>query len=278
MLVLSRRLNEKVLFPGFNTSVQILDFKGGKARLGIEAPKSVTVLREELQKGPMSMPRAADFAEFIRDDAPEQPVSMPSADDALQAKIRQMNHLLRNRLNVAGIGLALLTRQLQAGLLQDGQATLDKIYEDFELLRERLEIEVEEKKSVAPPAKAAKTLKALLVEDDQNERELLAGFLRISGMDVDIAGDGIDALEYLHTHARPDIVLLDMILPRCDGPTTVRQIRSDPAYNHLKIFGVTGHSPDSFHLDGVDRWFRKPLNPEVFLRDLNSEMKHSICN
>ena len=114
MLVLTRRLKEKLLFPGFNTSVQILDFKGGKVRLGIEAPNTVSVLREELQDGPMSM---------------------PPDEEALNEKIRQANHLLRNRLNVAGIGLALLTKQIQSGLLQEGQVTIEKIKEDFEMLR-----------------------------------------------------------------------------------------------------------------------------------------------
>jgi len=257
MLVLSRRLKEKLLFPGFNTSVQILDFKGGKVRLGIEAPKNVSVLREELQDGPMSM---------------------PPDEEALNAKIRQANHLVRNRLNVAGIGLALLAKQIQGGLLQEGQATLEKIQEDFEMLRARKELDVEQKKSVAQPVKSAKTPKALLVEDDLNERELLAGFLRLSGMDVDVAADGVDALDYLREKTPPDIILLDMILPRCDGPTTVRHIRSNPSNGRLKIFGVTGHAPESFHLEGVDRWFRKPLNPEVLLHDLSEEFEHSTCN
>ena len=60
-------------------------------------------------------------------------------------------------------------------------------------------------------------------------------------MDVDVAADGVDALDYLRTKTPPDIILLDMILPRCDGPTTVRQIRSNPGNSRLKIFGVTGH-------------------------------------
>ncbi len=261
MLVLSRNLNEKVLFPGFNTAVQVLSVKGGKVRLGIEAPPAVTVLREELQNVP----------EKTRE-------RLARADFDVQAKIRQLNHLLRNRLNVAGLGLALLSRQLEGGLLQEGRATLAKIHEDLDLLRDRLEVEIEETKGAPPPMlKAARPPKALLVEDDQNERELLAGFLRLSGLKVDVAGDGADALSYLRTQARPDVILLDMILPRCDGPTTVRHIRSDPANRDVKIFAVTGHSPDSFHLEGVNRWFRKPLNPEALLHDLSAELEGSGC-
>ena len=56
---------------------------------------------------------------------------------------------------------------------------------------------------------------------------MLALFLRNAGLDVDTACDGSDALDYLHTHRRPDVVLLDMGLPRCDGATVVRKVRWD---------------------------------------------------
>jgi carbon storage regulator len=48
MLVLSRRVNETVVFPDLGITVQVLLLKGGTVRLGIEAPREVAVLREEL--------------------------------------------------------------------------------------------------------------------------------------------------------------------------------------------------------------------------------------
>jgi len=74
------------------------------------------------------------------------------------------------------------------------------------------------------------------VEDEENERELLAGYLRLAGFLVDTAGDGCDALDHLHAGERPDVVLLDMGLPRCDGATTACEIRRDPACSGLEIF------------------------------------------
>jgi carbon storage regulator CsrA len=50
MLVLSRRLDEKILFPELGITVQVTEIKGGKVRLGIEAPAEVRVLREELSR------------------------------------------------------------------------------------------------------------------------------------------------------------------------------------------------------------------------------------
>jgi carbon storage regulator CsrA len=48
MLVLSRRLNEKIVLPGLSITVQVLDVRRGAVRLGIDAPPEVTVLREEV--------------------------------------------------------------------------------------------------------------------------------------------------------------------------------------------------------------------------------------
>ena len=52
MLVLSRRLNEKLVLPGLNVTVQVLSVRGNVVRLGIEAPADVQVFREELLARP----------------------------------------------------------------------------------------------------------------------------------------------------------------------------------------------------------------------------------
>ena len=52
MLVLSRRLNEKVVLPGLGVTVQVVSVKPGVVRLGIEAPPEVQVLRAELLARP----------------------------------------------------------------------------------------------------------------------------------------------------------------------------------------------------------------------------------
>ncbi|HEV3257873.1 MAG TPA: response regulator [Gemmataceae bacterium] len=258
MLVLSRRPNEKVLFPSINTSVQVVTIKPGVVRLGIQAPPEVAVFREEI---------------LDRSRLPA-PIGSPLVENA-GSTLRELNHMVRNRLNAATVGLALLRRQLKAGLTVASEGTLERINEEFRTLQHQ--VEEAAKKAVPPaPARARKAHKALLVEDDTNERELLAGFLRLAGLDVATAGDGTDALDYLRGQGRPDVVLLDMVLPRCDGPTTVREIRRDPALAGLKIFAVTGHAPERFGLEGkgagIDRWFNKPLNPENLLRDLQQEL------
>jgi carbon storage regulator CsrA len=253
MLVLSRRPNDKILFPSINATVQIVSVKGATVRLGIEAPPEVAILREELQ----------NRAEKGRANFP--PV------ETAEARLRELRHLVRNRLNVTSIGLGLLRQQARAGRSDDLERTVSKMEEEMQMLRRRLESDAAKTPS-SPPQPVRKVRRALLVEDDQNERELLAGFLRWSGFEVDTAGDGCDALDHLRTGQRPDVVLLDMGLPRCDGATTAREIRRDPACAGLKIFAVSGHSADEYDVDqgpgGIDRWFSKPIDPVQLLREL----------
>jgi two-component system, OmpR family, response regulator len=249
MLVLSRKLNEKILFPGIQASIEVVAIKGNVVRLGIQAPHDVVVLREEIKE------RAGNRA------APPQPLS------------REVIHALRNRLNAAALGLALLRKQHQLGLHDNLEATIDKIETEMQAIRRQLDGPAKEPQPA--PARPRKVHKALVVEDDQNERELLAAYLRMAGLEVEVANDGQDALDYLHTHERPDVVLMDMALPRCDGPTAIREIRNDPAIADLKIFAVTGRRPEQFGDPNnmhVDRWFNKPLNAEDLLRYLQRDI------
>ncbi len=52
MLVLSRRLNEKIVLPGLNVTIEVLAVKGNAVRLGITAPDGVRIVREELLDAP----------------------------------------------------------------------------------------------------------------------------------------------------------------------------------------------------------------------------------
>jgi carbon storage regulator CsrA len=250
MLVLSRRLTQKIVFPGIQTTVQIVSVKPGVVRLGIDAPEHIAVFREEL------LDRAA-----LQDAAAEGPLPPSVSNESM--------HLLNNLLNTNMVGLALLRRQLALGHTGDASSTLDKMESNLLDIQQRFErLNAKQPKS-APAVKR----RALVVEDDRNECELLAGFLRLAGIDVHTAGDGAAALDYLHLKGMPDFMLLDMILPRCDGPTTVRAIRGNPAYAGLRIYGVTGAPVEQFGLDegpsGIDHWFRKPFNPEMLLRELD---------
>jgi CheY-like chemotaxis protein len=73
-------------------------------------------------------------------------------------------------------------------------------------------------------------------------------------------------MEYLESHVKPSVVLMDMRMPRCDGPTTIRKIRENPAFDGIKIFAISGSTPEENRVDTeeerVNGWFMKPLNPK----------------
>jgi carbon storage regulator CsrA len=239
MLVLSRRPQEKIVFPTLGVTVEICSIKKNVVRIGIEAPPSVSILREELATSPGAL------------DAPEQ---------------KSARHQMRNRLHRAGLALHLAQRQLEAGLNKAADETLTEALDTFSALEQEL----------AAPGPAKREIRALLVEDNCNESALLAEFLRLHGIQVETARDGQDALDYLKTHARPDVILLDMRMPRCDGPTTIAAIRQDTAYDGLKVFAVSGADPDecavSAGAGGIDGWFTKPVNPARLVREMNQAL------
>ncbi len=259
MLVLSRRQDDKIVFPNLGITVEILKIAGRSVRLGVEAPPNVRVLRHEL----------ADKER--REDAGSVAAASQASEPASPAA-KSLDHQLRNRLNRATIGLQLAQKQIEVGQLENADRTLVKVLAEFQSLDE--DLGQRSSSALAAPRHA------LLVEDDANESELLAGFLRLSGFQVDTAADGRDALDFLSEHEQPDVVLLDMQMPRCDGPATISAIRENPQYSGLRVFAVSGRVPADMGVTigpaGVDRWFRKPLNPQSLVAELNRDLQFSV--
>jgi CheY-like chemotaxis protein len=167
-------------------------------------------------------------------------------------------HAVRRRLDSAATALNELHQKLEGEPNEIAQQIVLRLYGDLQAL-EREAIQVLDANS------AAKSLQVLVVEDSAIERKLLATVLELSGLNVTTARDGQDALEFLSLHAMPDAVLLDMLMPRCDGPTFVQEVRANPQLKGLKIFAVSGIEPRSLGLvtgeGGIDGWFPKPFEP-----------------
>jgi carbon storage regulator CsrA len=283
MLVLSRGRNDKVVFPTLGISVEILRVAGNKVRLGIEAPQEIPVHRHEISERIAAQGHEAQ----VKHDSPDHAIiKMPGvaaghsnapADAANTVKLREMNHAVRNRLNAAALGLHLLHRKLESDDLSDAEATIFKIFNELKAIEEQMDGAVSKKSGsgLSEPSHKEPSHRALVVEDNDNERELLAGYLRVSGFDVDTAADGLQAMVRLTEHA-PDVVLLDMRMPRFDGRKTISAIRNNPDYRGLKLFAVSGVRPDEMDITlgpgGVDRWFTKPVDPKTLLDALRDEL------
>jgi carbon storage regulator CsrA len=234
MLILSRRPNEKIVFPSVGITVQIARICGNTVRVGVEAPPEIQVLRHELAAAAEPKPETAPL-------------------DA------EANHRLRNVLNKLTLSLHLARKQALAGLVDQGEATLANALETLQTL----DRDWAERNS--KPNEVVSGCHALIVEDDSNERELLAGLLEMNGCKCATVENGEDALAFLESRDPPQVVVLDMAMPRCDGPTTVRRLRSSDRHRDLRVLAVSGTDPQQLGVPvgpgGIDAWFPKPLNP-----------------
>lgn len=120
----------------------------------------------------------------------------------------------------------------------------------------------------------------LLAEDSHADQTLVRrGFKRARiHVDLHIVGDGIEALRYLRREGpyadptlspEPDIVLLDINMPRLDGREVLRAIRSDPVLKPLPVIILTTSEEDrdvieSYRL-GVNAYISKPIEPAEFI-------------
>jgi carbon storage regulator CsrA len=125
---------------------------------------------------------------------------------------------------------------------------------------------------------ALRKCRALVVDDDRNERTLLAGLLSMHGCECDVAADGQAALDYLASAQQlPDYVLLDNWMPRRDGPQTLEAIRAEPRYRDVKIFSISSTSPEEMGIvrgpGGIDAWFPKPLDPRELWAAIRTEVQ-----
>jgi CheY-like chemotaxis protein len=175
----------------------------------------------------------------------------------------------RGRLHAIAVALGLAQKELAHGRSRGAEESLGQAM--AELARLDREMAGPRREAASPTQRILR--RALLVEDNPNEGRLLAKFLERSGFRVDLAHDGCDALDYLSSHARPDVVLLDMLMPRCDGPSTIRAIRSNRQYADMKVFAVSGMAPKEFSVPigpgGVDQWFAKPVDTDALVEEIN---------
>jgi CheY-like chemotaxis protein len=105
----------------------------------------------------------------------------------------------------------------------------------------------------------------LIVDDDPSIRRLIATTLEdVSGFRLQEASDGAEALE-VALDAKPEIVFLDLEMPRVDGIETCRRLRSEPRLADVTIVVLTGASGDvaeqSAQAAGADLFLTKPFSP-----------------
>ncbi|HWN37156.1 MAG TPA: response regulator [Gammaproteobacteria bacterium] len=136
------------------------------------------------------------------------------------------------------------------------------------------------RKSARPPVdEEAETIphRILIADDNADSAESMGMLLRLMGNDVRIANDGLEAVEQAATF-QPDIVLMDIGMPRLDGYEAARRIRNQEWSRDTLLVAVTGWGPSDDNAEataaGFDRHFTKPLDPAELRRLVSAVRPH----
>ncbi|WP_285695690.1 response regulator transcription factor [Actinomadura sp. NBRC 104412] len=109
----------------------------------------------------------------------------------------------------------------------------------------------------------------LVVDDDEVIRQLIAVNLQLEGFEVSTAVDGQDCLEKV-VEVRPDVITLDVMMPRLDGWVTAMRLREDELTRDIKVVMITAraqeHDIRRGHEIGVDAYVTKPFDPNQLIQ------------
>jgi twitching motility two-component system response regulator PilH len=104
----------------------------------------------------------------------------------------------------------------------------------------------------------------LVVEDSVTQREMITDLLKGSGLTVTVASDGVEALEQIQSRS-PDLVVLDIVMPRMNGYEVCRQIKANPKTQNIPVVMCSskGEEFDRYWgmRQGADAYIAKPFQP-----------------
>lgn len=116
------------------------------------------------------------------------------------------------------------------------------------------------------------TYSVLVVDDEPNIVLSLEFLMTQLGLDVRVASDGESALDEIGRKI-PDLILLDVMLPKCDGYEVCRKIRANPNLNKIKVVMLTAKGRDAERAKGLaagaDDYITKPFST----REVNERIK-----
>src|SRR5687767_7767039 len=111
----------------------------------------------------------------------------------------------------------------------------------------------------------------LLVDDSEDNREVYEQFLKFAGFRVESAVDGVEAVEKAAS-LKPDVIVMDLSLPRLDGWEATPQIKAAPATSGIPVIALTGHAVSESKRRaqevGCSGYLTKPCLPEVLVSEI----------
>lgn len=122
-------------------------------------------------------------------------------------------------------------------------------------------------------AAQAMNLNILMIEDNEQNRYLATFLLEKNGHKVTSAPDGVSGIE-MAQKMHPDLILLDIQLPRMDGYSVARALRDIESLRDVPIIAVTSYAMvgdrEKCFDAGCNGYIEKPINPETFVTEIES--------
>ncbi|MFA0733446.1 MAG: hypothetical protein LKKZDAJK_002088 [Candidatus Fervidibacter sp.] len=113
----------------------------------------------------------------------------------------------------------------------------------------------------------------LVVDDEVAIVRMLKERLESAGFEVLTAYDGVQAVEVARQEC-PDLIVMDVTMPRMDGLTAAQQLRADPTTAHIPIVMLTARGQESDeqagYAAGAVRYFTKPFSPRQLVQELRA--------
>lgn len=111
----------------------------------------------------------------------------------------------------------------------------------------------------------------LVVDDSEDNRDVYAHYLQFSGFRVEMASDGVEAVEKASS-LRPDVIVMDLAMPRLDGWEATRRIKASPATSRIPVIALTGNADSESKRRtqeaGCSGYLTKPCLPEVLVSEI----------
>ena len=115
------------------------------------------------------------------------------------------------------------------------------------------------------------TYKILVADDDFDNRTIAREALELSGHRVVEATNGLEAVE-MAMKERPDVILMDLSMPKLNGWEATKRIRQAPEISHIPIVAFTAHALKGddlrAHAAGCDDYISKPCQPKDVVRKI----------
>src|SRR5712692_6758212 len=134
------------------------------------------------------------------------------------------------------------------------------------------------RRNLVPKAGLSRVRRVLIVEDDKDIVELVRYNLEKEGYQVAAAGDGLGALAQVKK-AAPDLVILDLMLPKLSGLEVCREVRRDTALNRLPILMLTARGDEADRVVGLeigaDDYVTKPFSPRELVARVKALLRRA---